>query len=221
MCGRQKLTAGSYADVALALTDFFAEDSLDIVPSDIAAAMICLVKLQRQKQIDCKNELLKGGGIFARDDKTLAVRLYRQYMDAFNYSNRNNNNSNNNNSDDTATDGLMTNLPLVKKSDSSSMRDVSSSLRRSLSIASAKDNLGDIEIGFDARVVKEEGGEENPNSIEIKLMRQNSQNSLSHDEEGKWFSFRMHQQLLYSIYFFLVLLLYTNGRKSFNQKRKN
>eukprot|EP00580_Thalassiosira_gravida_P011370 CAMPEP_0201633470 /NCGR_PEP_ID=MMETSP0493-20130528/6762_1 /ASSEMBLY_ACC=CAM_ASM_000838 /TAXON_ID=420259 /ORGANISM="Thalassiosira gravida, Strain GMp14c1" /LENGTH=311 /DNA_ID=CAMNT_0048105183 /DNA_START=479 /DNA_END=1410 /DNA_ORIENTATION=- len=86
MCGGQKLTAGSYADVALALTDFFAEDSLDIVPSDIAAAMICLVKLQKQKQIDCKNELLKGGGIFARDDKTLAVRLYRQYMDAFNNS---------------------------------------------------------------------------------------------------------------------------------------
>jgi len=79
MCGGQKLTAGSYADVAIALTDFFADDGLDTVPSDIAAAMICLVNLQKQKQIDCKNDLLKEGGIFAKD-RRLATRLWKQLV---------------------------------------------------------------------------------------------------------------------------------------------
>ena len=80
MCGGQHLTAGSYADVAMALTDFVdGEGSLDIVPSDIAAALICLVNLQKQKQIDCKNELVNEGGLFAKD-RQIATRLYRQFF---------------------------------------------------------------------------------------------------------------------------------------------
>ena len=68
MFGGQHLTSSSYADVAIALTAFFEDrGSLDIVPSDIAAALICLMTIQRQKQIDCRNELLKEGGIYAKD----------------------------------------------------------------------------------------------------------------------------------------------------------
>ena len=80
MCGGQKLTAGSYADVAIALTDFLdAKGSLDIVSSDVAAALICLVNIQKQKQNQCKNELLREGGIFAKD-RGLASRLYGQFI---------------------------------------------------------------------------------------------------------------------------------------------
>lgn len=79
MCGGQKLTSGSYVDIAMTLSDFFADDNLDIVPSDIAAAMICLVNVHKQKQIDCKNELLKEGGLFAKD-RALATRLWKQYI---------------------------------------------------------------------------------------------------------------------------------------------
>jgi len=78
MCGGHKLTAGSYADVAIALTDFLDDGgSLDIVPSDIAAALICLVSIQKQKQISAKEELLKEGGLFAKD-RRMATRLWRQ-----------------------------------------------------------------------------------------------------------------------------------------------
>lgn len=80
MFGGQKLTAGSYADVAIALADFLGDGgSLDIVPSDIAAALICLVNVQKQKQIDCKNALLAEGGVFAKDEM-LATRLWSQIV---------------------------------------------------------------------------------------------------------------------------------------------
>jgi len=80
MFGGQKLTAGSYADVAIALADFLDDEgSLDIVTSDIAAALICLVNIQKQKQIDCKHQLLQQGGLFAKDRK-LADRLWKQFI---------------------------------------------------------------------------------------------------------------------------------------------
>lgn len=78
--GGKNLSAGSYADVAIALTDFVAHDGFDIVASDVAAAMICLVQVQKQKQIDCKNELVKEGGIIAKD-KRLATKLWRNLID--------------------------------------------------------------------------------------------------------------------------------------------
>ena len=82
MFGGQKLTAGSYADVAIALADFLDDGgNLDIVPSDIAAALICLVNIQKQKQIDCKHRLLQQGGLFAKDRK-LAHRLWRQFINS-------------------------------------------------------------------------------------------------------------------------------------------
>mmetsp|Transcript_4889 Transcript_4889/g.8404 ORF Transcript_4889/g.8404 Transcript_4889/m.8404 type:complete len:873 (-) Transcript_4889:63-2681(-) len=71
MFGGQRITAARYVDVAIALTAFFEDrGALDIVPSDVAAALVCLMTIQRQKQIDCRNELLKeGGGIYAKDKK--------------------------------------------------------------------------------------------------------------------------------------------------------
>lgn len=80
--GGRHLTRGGYVDVAIALTDFLDDGgSLDIVPSDIAAALICLVNIQKQKQIECKNELLKDtSGMFAKDKvfSTKILRLFRE-----------------------------------------------------------------------------------------------------------------------------------------------
>ena len=42
------------------------------MPSDVAAALVCLVNIQTQKQIACRNELMKeGGGIYEKDKKFL------------------------------------------------------------------------------------------------------------------------------------------------------
>jgi hypothetical protein len=80
--GGGKLASGSYADVAIALTDFLEDGgALDIVPSDIAAALICLVNVQKQKQIDVKNKLLQDGGIFAKD-RTVVGRIWKQFINS-------------------------------------------------------------------------------------------------------------------------------------------
>ena len=80
LCGGQKLTANSYADVAIALSEFLGDEGqLDIVPSDIAVALICLTTVQKQKKIDAKNELMDSPTIFAKDRK-FANRLWRQLM---------------------------------------------------------------------------------------------------------------------------------------------
>ena len=80
--GGGKLTSGSYADVAIALADFLeGGGALDIVPSDIAAALICLVNVQKQKQIDVKNKLLQEGGTFAKD-RTLFGRIWKQFINS-------------------------------------------------------------------------------------------------------------------------------------------
>ena len=100
-------------------TDFVDGDgSLDIVPSDVAAALICLVNQQKQKQLDCRNELVREGGLFAKDRK-LATKLWRQFMRL----------------------ESTTHVP-VRSSNSESMRKVSASLKRSLSLTSE-----DIETG--------------------------------------------------------------------------
>ena len=77
MFGGQRITAARYVDVAIALTAFFEDrGALDIVPSDVAAALVCLMTIQRQKQIECRNELMKeGGGIYAKDKKFLGKLL--------------------------------------------------------------------------------------------------------------------------------------------------
>ena len=99
-------------------TDFVDGDgSLDIVPSDVAAALICLVNQQKQKQLDCKNELVREGGLFAKDRK-LATKLWRQFM------------------------RLESTSHVPVRSQSESMRKVSASLKRSLSLTSE-----DIETG--------------------------------------------------------------------------
>lgn len=78
--GGGKLTPGSYTDVAIALTDFLdGGGMLDIVPSDIAAALICLVNVQKQKQIEVKNTLLQDGGSFAKD-RTLFGKIWKQFI---------------------------------------------------------------------------------------------------------------------------------------------
>lgn len=103
----------------MAPTDFVDGDgSLDIVPSDVAAALICLVNQQKQKQLDCRNELVREGGLFAKDRK-LATKLWRQFMRL----------------------ESTTHVP-VRSSNSESMRKVSASLKRSLSLTSE-----DIETG--------------------------------------------------------------------------
>jgi len=119
LCGGQHLTAGSYADVAIALTDFLDDEgSLDIVPSDIAAALICLVNLQKQKQIEAKKVLLEDGGLFAKDRK-LATKMFRQLF------------------------------KLESTYKAESMRGVSASLQRSVSIQrSDKKEEDDIEMGL-------------------------------------------------------------------------
>ncbi|EED94359.1 predicted protein [Thalassiosira pseudonana CCMP1335] len=83
MFGGQKLTAGSYADVAIALVDFLDDEgSLDIVPSDIAAALICLVNVQKQKQIERKNELLQDSvGVFAKN-RRFTTNLYKMFRES-------------------------------------------------------------------------------------------------------------------------------------------
>lgn len=102
----------------MAPTDFVDGDgSLDIVPSDVAAALICLVNQQKQKQLDCKNELVREGGLFAKDRK-LATKLWRQFM------------------------RLESTTHVQVRSKSESMRKVSASLKRSLSLTSE-----DIETG--------------------------------------------------------------------------
>lgn len=104
--------------VPMAPTDFVDGDgSLDIVPSDVAAALICLVNQQKQKQLDCKNELVREGGLFAKDRK-LATKLWRQFM------------------------RLESTTHVPVRSQSESMRKVSASLKRSLSLTSE-----DIETG--------------------------------------------------------------------------
>lgn len=104
--------------VPMAPTDFVDGDgSLDIVPSDVAAALICLVNQQKQKQLDCKNELVREGGLFAKDRK-LATKLWRQFM------------------------RLESTTHVQVRSKSESMRKVSASLKRSLSLTSE-----DIETG--------------------------------------------------------------------------
>lgn len=80
--GGCKATSGSYADVAIALTDFLDGDgTLDIVPSDIAAALICLVNEQKKKQIEVKNQLLQDGGIIAKD-RTLIGTVWKQFINS-------------------------------------------------------------------------------------------------------------------------------------------
>lgn len=72
MFGGQRISSTRYADVAIFLTAFFEDrGALDIVPSDVAAALVCLMTIQRLKQIDCRNELMKEGGIYAKDKKFL------------------------------------------------------------------------------------------------------------------------------------------------------
>lgn len=107
----------------MALTDFLDDEgSLDIVPSDIAAALICLVNVQKQKQIDCKNDLLKDGGLFAKD-RMLATRLWRQFFNV------------------KANSGAT-----IKRQDS--MRGISPALKNSLSMSiTSSGNVRDIEIG--------------------------------------------------------------------------
>lgn len=82
MFGGRNLTSGGYADVAIALTDFLDDGgSLDIVPSDIAAALICLVNIQKQKQIECKRELLKDSrGLF--EDKQFTTKILRMFRES-------------------------------------------------------------------------------------------------------------------------------------------
>ena len=78
--GGRNLTSGGYADVAIALTDFLDDEgSLDIVPSDIAAALICLVNIQKQKHIERKQELLKDSTGLFRDEQftTKMLRMVR------------------------------------------------------------------------------------------------------------------------------------------------
>ncbi len=77
MFGGHRITASRYVDVAIALTTFFEDrGALDIVPSDVAAALICLTTIQTQKQIDCRNELMKeGGGVYAKDKRFLSKLL--------------------------------------------------------------------------------------------------------------------------------------------------
>jgi len=77
MFGGQRITAARYVDIAIALTTFFEDrGALDIVPSDVAAALVCLMTIQTQKQIDCRNELMKeGGGIYAKDKRFLSKLL--------------------------------------------------------------------------------------------------------------------------------------------------
>lgn len=87
------------------------------MPSDVAAALICLVNQQKQKQLDCKNELVREGGLFAKDRK-LATKLWRQFM------------------------RLESTTDVPVRSQSESMRKVSASLKRSLSLTS-----DDIETG--------------------------------------------------------------------------
>jgi hypothetical protein len=80
--GGCKATSGSYADVAIALTDFLDGDgTLDIVPSDIAVALICLVNEQKKKQIEVKNRLLQDGGIIAKD-RTLIGTVWKQFINS-------------------------------------------------------------------------------------------------------------------------------------------
>lgn len=81
--GGRNLTNGGYVDVAIALTDFLDDGgSLDIVPSDIAAALICLVNIQKQKQIERKNELLKDStGLFAKD-KLFSSRILKYFRES-------------------------------------------------------------------------------------------------------------------------------------------
>lgn len=80
--GGCKATSGSYADVAIALTDFLDGDgTLDIVASDIAAALICLVNEQKKKQIEVKNRLLQDGGIFVKD-RTLIGTIWKQFINS-------------------------------------------------------------------------------------------------------------------------------------------
>ena len=80
--GGCKATSGSYADVAIALTDFLDGDgTLDIVASDIAASLICLVNEQKKKQIEVKNRLLQDGGIFAKD-RTLIGTIWKQFINS-------------------------------------------------------------------------------------------------------------------------------------------
>lgn len=82
MFGGRNLTSGGYADVAIALTDFLDDGgSLDIVPSDIAAALICLVNIQKQKQIECKRELLRDSrGLF--EDTQFATKILRMFRES-------------------------------------------------------------------------------------------------------------------------------------------
>ena len=71
--GGKRVDPARYVDIAIALTTFFEDGgALDIVPSDVASALICLTISQRKKRIECRNELLKqGGGIYAKDKKFL------------------------------------------------------------------------------------------------------------------------------------------------------
>ena len=80
--GGRNLTTAGYADVAIALTDFLHDGgSLDIVASDIAAALICLVNIQKQKQIECKRELLRDSrGLFA--DAQITRKMLRMLRES-------------------------------------------------------------------------------------------------------------------------------------------
>ncbi|KAL7542937.1 hypothetical protein ACHAWF_007285 [Thalassiosira exigua] len=159
MCGGDKLTSGSYADVAFALTHFLdGHGKLDIVPSDIAAALICLVNVQKQRQIECKNELLREGGILAKD-KVLLQRLWREF--------------------ETKTNVGIPNLNRATER----KREVSLSLRKSLSLSmDSLSKADDTEAGLQGSLSSTENMQEDGNievSLENGCQARNSSRKLS------------------------------------------
>eukprot|EP00804_Cyclotella_cryptica_P012618 CCRYP_020789-RA/>CCRYP_020789-RA protein AED:0.21 eAED:0.20 QI:0/0/0/1/0/0.1/10/0/507 len=79
--GGKKLTSGT--DAAIALTDFLDNKGLlDIVSLDIAAALICLVNIQKQKQIECKNALLQDTSGWIAKDQRFLVKQWKMFRES-------------------------------------------------------------------------------------------------------------------------------------------
>lgn len=68
LCGGRDVSTADFSDVAITLSNYFdGGGTLDVVPSDVVAGLIMLLRLQRQKKLECRESLIQSGNCGAKE----------------------------------------------------------------------------------------------------------------------------------------------------------